>query len=159
MVFDTRVISQLSSDLLHRERQSVVKLPFIKLKSGLNFTQVLVWHQAFPHHMEFLCESPMHEAYGTWKHLCYQLLLRQYISFFRSISYIYLWLFPLLSLVCATAAQLIEQMSETMTIVCSWDSPKEWKIKAHRIFCPADPVTHGSGTAVTSEWSAQDGIF
>lgn len=93
MVFDTRVILQLSSDLLHRESQSVVKLPFIKLKSGLNFTQVLVWHQAFPHHMEFLCESPMHEAYGAWKHLCYQLLLRQHKSFFRRISYIYLWLF------------------------------------------------------------------
>lgn len=158
MFFGTRVILQLSSDLFHRRSQSVVKLPFIKLKPDLNLTRVLVWHQAFPHHMEFCVNLQCMRLMGPEKISASSYVWDNIKRFSKYFLYIFT-VFSLFSLTCITAVQLIEQMLETMTIGCSWDSPKEWKIKARRIFCPADPVIHGSGTAVTSEWSAQYGFF
>lgn len=62
--------------------------------------------------------------------------------------------FPPLPPPCIIIAQLIGRMLETMTTECSWDSLKEWKTKELQISYQAGLDIPGSGTAVTSEWSA-----
>lgn len=57
------------------------------------------------------------------------------------------------------AAQLTDQMLETMITEYFWDFHREWKTKVHQISYQADHDTHGNGTAVISEWSVQYGTF
>lgn len=136
------------------EAESVVKLLFILLEADLNLTQVLFWHQA-------LLSTPRGNLVRL-QCVSFKATEKIYaISYFWDNINVFLkcFLHILTVLFFIITVQLIEQMLETMTIGCFWDSPKEWKIKARQIFCPADPVIHGSGTAVTSEWSAQYGTF